>query len=157
MILGIGLRSRGRAIGGISAGGSRGFLFKATTCMPQNLANLSSPLILHILLWKAVFSPNEAMVVSRASALPLITIPVILDLKFRRNNLLHQNSEPSMEMVGGNMGVIADILSGNLDPLSSSRLRFDGSFAIATGALSRRSTWRRSLRRMKWYNIHGGK
>ena len=54
------------------------------------------------------------MVVSRATALPLITIPVILDLKLRRNNLLHQNSEPSMEMVGGNMGVIADILSGIL-------------------------------------------
>jgi hypothetical protein len=82
------------------------------------LEPLPSTFILHIFLWQPSFNPNEAMIVSRATTLPLVPIPVILALNLGEM----KNNESSTELVGGNMRVVANILPGNLDPLSSSAI-----------------------------------
>src|SRR5271154_3982670 len=85
---------------------------------PEPSKPLSSMCFLHIFFRKASFDPNETMIMRRATALPFVAIPGILDLELRTHNLAHEKSESSMEMVGGDMRVITNVLSRNLDPLS---------------------------------------
>ena len=59
------------------------------------------------------------MIIRRSATLPFVAVPVVLNLPLRLKNLLYEKSESLVEMVGGDIRVITNILSRNLDSLSS--------------------------------------
>jgi hypothetical protein len=80
---------------------------------------LSSIFITYIFFWKSSFDPNETMTMRRSTALPFVMVLEVLNLELWANNLVHEKGESSVEMVGSDIRVITNVLSRNLDSLSS--------------------------------------